>query len=196
MMRDLVEWINNSIIEEISPVIITGASHYEFVSIHPFLDGNGRTARTLATLILYKSGYDTKRLFSSEEYYGQDLAGYYSALQSVRMHRNRNKEDLTSWLEYFTGGIANELTRMEKQILDISRDKALKDKLGQLELNQGQMEAAAYLQKKDKISRLEYVKLTKRSPKTAYNDLQDLINKKLIKLKGGGKYTYYVLARV
>ena len=77
MMRDLVEWINNSIIEEISPVIITGASHYEFVSIHPFLDGNGRTARTLATLILYKSGYDTKRLFSSEEYYDQDLAGYW-----------------------------------------------------------------------------------------------------------------------
>ncbi|PKP55855.1 MAG: hypothetical protein CVT89_07420, partial [Candidatus Altiarchaeales archaeon HGW-Altiarchaeales-2] len=193
---DLVEWINNAMKEEISPIIIAGVTHYEFVSIHPFLDGNGRTARAIATLILYKLGYDTKRLFSLEEHYDLNLAGYYSALQSAQKNRDSEREELTLWLEYFAEGIANELTRIEKQILDISRDKALKDKLGQLELNERQMDAVAYLQKKGKISRSEYVKLTQCSPKTAYNDLQEMLNKKLIIQEGGGKYTYYILSQV
>ncbi len=196
MMSDLAEWINKAVKEEISLVIIAGVTHYEFVSIHPFLDGNGRTARALATLILYKLGYDTKRLFSLEEHYDLNLAGYYSALQSAQENRDNEREELTLWLEYFAEGIANELTRIEKQILDISRDKALKDKLGQLELNERQIYAAVYLQKKGKISRSEYVKLTRCSPKTAYNDLQEMLNKKLIIQEGGGKYTYYILSHV
>ena len=194
LMNNLAGWINKAIETNVSPIIIAGIAHYELASIHPFVDGNGRTARALATLALYKFGYDTKRLFSLEEYYDQDLASYYSSLQSGQKHRNG--EDLTKWLEYFSEGIANEMTRIEKQILDISKDKMLKEKIGQLELNQRQLKAVAYLQKKDKISRLEYVKLTKCSPKTAYNDLQEMLDKKLLKQKGGGKYTFYVLAYV
>jgi len=57
------------------------------------------------------------------------------------------------------------------------------------------MYAVAYLQKKGKISRSE-VKLTQCSPKTAYNDLQEMLNKKLIIQEGGGKYTYYILSQV
>ncbi len=195
LMQDLILWIDNAIKKDVSSIIIAGVAHYELVNIHHFIDGNGRTARALATLILYKLGYDTKRLFSLEEYYDQDLASYYSALQSGQKDRGK-KEELTFWLEYFSEGIANELTRIEKQILDISRDKMLKEKIGQLELNQRQIKVVAYLQKKGKISRLEYVKLTKCSPKTAYNDLQEMLNKKIIKQKGGGKYTFYVLAYV
>jgi len=194
LTKDLVEWIDKSVKEEVSPIIIAGIVHYELVSIHPFIDGNGRTARALATLVLYKLGYDTKRLFSLEEYYDQDLASYYSALQSGQKHRNG--ENLTYWLRYFSEGIANELTRIEKQILDVSRDKMLREKIGQLELNQRQIKAVAYLQKKGNIRRSEYVKLTKCSPKTAFNDLQEMVDKKLILQKGGGKYTFYVLAHV
>jgi Fic family protein len=194
LMKDLIEWIKKSVNEDISPIIIAGIAHYELVSIHPFIEGNGRTARALATLILYKLGYDTKRLFSLEEYYDQDLKRYYSALQSGQ--KNRNGEDLSYWLEYFSEGIANEMTKIEKQILDLSRDKILKEKIGQLELNHRQIKAVAYLQKKGKISRSEYVKLTKCSAKTAFNDLHELLDKKLIKQKGGGKYTFYILAHV
>jgi len=194
LMQDLVKWINKSVKEDVSPIIIAGIAHYEFVSVHPFVEGNGRTARALATLILYKLGYDTKRLFSLEEYYDQDLTRYYSALQSGQ--KNRNGEDLTYWLEYFTEGIASEMTRIEKQILDVSRDRILKEKIGQLELNPRQIKAVAYLQKKGKMTRSEYVKLTKCSPKTANNDLHEMLDKQLIKQKGGGKYTFYVLTHV
>lgn len=88
------------------------------------------------------------------------------------------------------------MTRIEKQILDVSRDRILKEKIGQLELNSRQIKAVAYLQKKGKIARSEYVKLTKCSPKTANNDLHEMLDKQLIKQKGGGKYTFYVLTHV
>lgn len=191
LMQDLILWIDTAIKKEISPIIIAAISHYELVSIHPFIDGNGRTARALATLILYKLGYDTKRLFSLEEYYDQDLASYYSALQSGQKDRGK-KEELTFWLEYFSEGIANELTRIEKQILDISRDKMLKEKIGQLELNQRQIKAIAYLQKKGKITNREYQGLfPKLNRKTLARDLKELADKKLIKMKGEKKGVYY-----
>jgi len=192
LMQELIEWINKAIKEDLSPIIIAGIAHYELVSIHPFIDGNGRTARALATLVLYKLGYDTKRLFSLEEYYDQSLVSYYSALQSGQKHRNG--EDLTYWLEYFSVGIANELTRIEKQILDINRDKMLREKIGQLELNQRQIKAVSYLQKKGKITNREYQKLfPKFNRKTLARDLKELVDKKLIKMKGEKKGVYYEL---
>ncbi|CEG11837.1 conserved hypothetical protein [groundwater metagenome] len=193
MMHDLAGWISGAVKEEISPVIIAGVAHYEFVSIHPFLDGNGRTARALATLILYKLGYDTKRLFSLEEHYDLNLAGYYSALQSAQENRDNEREELTLWLEYFAEGIANELTRIEKQILDISRDKALKDKLGQLELNERQMKAVSHILKYERITNREYVKKFGVSNATAKRDLNELTSMKLLMQKGRGRSVYYII---
>ncbi len=190
LMKDLIEWIDETIKKDVSSIIIAGIAHYELVSIHPFIDGNGRTARALATLILYKLGYDTKRLFSLEEYYDQDLASYYSALQSGQ--KNRGNEDLTYWIEYFSEGIANEMTRIEKQILDISRDKMLKEKVGQLELNKRQMKVVVYLQKKTRITNREYQRLFPEvNRKTLARDLKELADKKLIKMKGEKKGVYY-----
>ena len=60
LMADLMDWIQRSDKEGISPLIISAVAHYQFESIHPFVDGNGRTGRALSTLILYKMGYDTK----------------------------------------------------------------------------------------------------------------------------------------
>lgn len=51
MVKDLVDWLNTNEAEELDPILVAGIAYYEFVRIHPFVDGNGRTARTLATLI-------------------------------------------------------------------------------------------------------------------------------------------------
>jgi len=59
LIKDLVKWINLEEAKEHDPIIEAGIVHYEFVRIHPFVDGNGRTARVLATLILYLRGFDT-----------------------------------------------------------------------------------------------------------------------------------------
>ena len=78
-MEKLVEWLNSSDAQEFNPVLVAGVTHYEFVIIHPFIDWNGRTARVLATLILYLRGFDTKRFFTLDDYYDSDRASYYKA---------------------------------------------------------------------------------------------------------------------
>ena len=69
-MKDLVEFIHKE--KEIHPVLKAGIVHYEFVRIHPFVDGNGRVGRCLSTLILYQEEYDIRKFFSLEEYFDNE----------------------------------------------------------------------------------------------------------------------------
>lgn len=78
LMSDLVNFINTN--KDISPIIRAGILHHRFVIIHPFIDGNGRTARALTQLFLYQNGFNTKKFFSLEEYYDTDLKHYYDAI--------------------------------------------------------------------------------------------------------------------
>lgn len=100
MMRNLIEWLNSGI--DIHPVLISGVAQFQFVHIHPFLDGNGRTSRLLSTACLYRAGYDFKKLFSISQFYDRDRKAFYRALQNVR----ESDMDLTGWLEYFTEGLS------------------------------------------------------------------------------------------
>lgn len=107
MMSELVDWLKQE--QEINPVLMAGIAQFQLVHIHPFLDGNGRTARLLSTLYLYKTGYDFKRLFTISEYYDRDRSNYYKAIQSVR----ENDMDMTTWLEYFVNGLATQLQEIQ-----------------------------------------------------------------------------------
>jgi len=107
LMTELVQWIQSSEDEWPLP-IVAGVAHYQFVTIHPFYDGNGRTARALATWILYRGGYDLGRFFSLEEFYAQDLEGYYAALVTHPHHNyyeGRADAEITPWLAYFLRGM-------------------------------------------------------------------------------------------
>ena len=131
LANDLLEWFNSSVVNEIDPVIEAGLTHYELVRIHPFIDGNGRAARVIATLVLYKRGFDTKRFFALDDYYDQDRRGYYAALKSV----DQNTLDLTGWSEYFTDGVAVTIKAVKDKVIGLSKDiKLLKEK-GQIALN-------------------------------------------------------------
>lgn len=109
MMAELVEWINTSY--AINPVLVAAIAQFQLVHIHPFLDGNGRSARLLSTLCLYQRGYDFKRLFTLSEYYDRNRADYYCAIQQVR----ENQMDLTRWLEYFCQGLVVQLNEVKAQ---------------------------------------------------------------------------------
>ena len=107
LMAELVDWIQVSE-KELPTPITAGMSHYQFVTIHPFFDGNGRTARALATWILYRGGYDLGHFYSLEEFYAQDLHGYYAALVTHPHHNyyeGRSTADITPWLTYFLKGM-------------------------------------------------------------------------------------------
>jgi Fic family protein len=107
LMRELVEWLGEE--TAIHPVLVAGIAQYQLVSIHPFLDGNGRTSRLLSTLCLYRAGYDFKRLFTLSEYYDRDRSAFYQAIQSVREHGM----DASAWLEFFVMGLATQLAEVK-----------------------------------------------------------------------------------
>ncbi len=109
LMHELVAWVESALRAELPVPIIAGLAHYQFVTIHPCYDGNGRTARLLATFILHQSGYGLNGFLSVEEFYACDLPGYYNAL-AVHPHHNyymgRAGSDLSGWTEYFIETLA------------------------------------------------------------------------------------------
>lgn len=107
LMQALTDWLTRE--GEVHPVLVSGIAQFQLVHIHPFLDGNGRTSRLLSTLCLYRAGYDFKRLFTISEYYDQDRAAFYRAIQGVR----EQDMDLTGWLEFFTSGLATQLDEIK-----------------------------------------------------------------------------------
>lgn len=127
LMRNLVFWIKEN--EELPYPIVAGIVHYQFATIHPYYDGNGRTARLLTTLILYLGGYDLKGLYSSEEYYAKNLLGYYRAISVGPSHNyyfGRAESDITDWVEYFTEGMAYAFENVVSQMI-ASNEKGEKD---------------------------------------------------------------------
>lgn len=69
LMGNLVSWIREN--DGLPCPIVAGIAHYQFATIHPYYDGNGRTSRLLTTFILHLGGYDLKGLYSLEEYYAK-----------------------------------------------------------------------------------------------------------------------------
>ncbi len=116
LMRQMVEWIGR---EDVLPVPIrAGIAHYQFATIHPYYDGNGRTARLLTTLILHLGGYDLKGLYALEEYYARGLQGYYEALTVGPSHNyyvGRPEADITGWVAYFIEGMAVSFEKVREQ---------------------------------------------------------------------------------
>lgn len=116
LMDELVTWVNSQIASASLPVpIIAACVHYQFATIHPYYDGNGRTARLLTTLILHLQGYGLKGIYSLEEYYARDLASYYRALSIGPSHNyylGRAEADITSFIQYFTMGMADAFAKV------------------------------------------------------------------------------------
>lgn len=189
LVSELVAWLNSPDAAALMAVLQAGIAHYELVRIHPFTDGNGRTARALATLILAQRNFDTKRFFALDEYYNQDRASYYEALRSVDP-----TQDLTEWLEYFVQGIAVEMVRIERRVEELNRLYRVEARAAQISLNQRQLKLLDHLhQSGSSISNREYQDLFLVSKRTASNDLRELTEHGLMQVIGAGRGTRYQL---
>ncbi len=189
-MKDLVEFIHKE--KEIHPVLKAGIVHYEFVRIHPFLDGNGRVGRALSMLVLFSDGYDIREFFSLEEHFDRNAADYYKALQSVAVHNG----DVTEWLEYFTECLAVELTKIKEKIERISVDNKMKEKLGgtPVMLTDRQLKIIEYIQEIGYLENKVFPSLFPDvSEDTALREVQDLVKKGIIVKKGKTKGVKYLL---
>lgn len=185
MMQELIDWLNKE--EETHPVLISGIAQFQLVHIHPFLDGNGRTARLLSTLCLYRKGYDFKRLFTISEYYDRNRADYYKAIQSVR----ENNMDMTQWLEYFSKGLAIQL----REIKDLSKQVIKQSVLiKQYHLSERQKLAIDYMTIEGNLSIQQFEKICPDvTRRTLQRELKDLIDKGLIMNSGATSNLIYQL---
>jgi Fic family protein len=186
LMKDLINWINDS---NFPPIIVAGIAHYEFVRIHPFIDGNGRTARALTSLILHIRGYDTKKYFTLDEYYDHNRKRYVDALKSAD-----DSGDLTEWLEYFLEGFLISILKVEGEIKRFSNK--LRHSNDDVSLKESEMRIINFLQNEGKITNRETRELFGISSQAAHNKLKKLEKNGIITRKGSGRCTYYVLSRI
>ena len=122
LMEEFVDWINaqrSTTNEQTWPTpIVAAVAHYQFATIHPYYDGNGRTARLLTNLILHASGYGLKGIYSLEEYYARNLDTYYDAIgvgESHNYYMGRSDADISAWVEYFSQGMADSFASVRHQ---------------------------------------------------------------------------------
>lgn len=195
LVEDFIKWLNSEDGRDVHPVIRAGITHYVLAFIHPFVDGNGRTARAFATLVLFSEGYDVKKFFSLEEFFDRNAGRYYSTLQSVSNQKvDLSDKDLTAWLDYFSEGLAEELDMVKEKVRKLSLDGRLKGRTGQILLSERQVKLVEFMESYGSVSNKQWRSLLKDySDDTILRDMKDLQKKGLIKKKGSTKGAVYTL---
>jgi Fic family protein len=101
-------WTEEARSSELAVPVIAGLVHYQIAALHPFNDGNTRTASLCADFILQRDGYGLAGLLAPEEQHAEDLDRYYQALKvsnNIDYYEGRADADLTSWLEYYISSL-------------------------------------------------------------------------------------------
>lgn len=192
-LGEFFAWLNSDEGRDIHPVLRAGITHYELVRIHPFVDGNGRAARSFAVLVLLRENYDVKRFFSIEEYFDKNAEDYYQALQKVAKKRG----DLTPWLEFFSKALAIELTKIKERVRSLSIDFRWRDRLGrQIALSERQIKLIEYLTEHGELFMKEARKMFPMiSDDTILREIKDLMEKGILRKRGKTKAAYYVMRK-
>lgn len=196
LMEDFVYWMNHREGREVHSVLKAGIAHYAIAAIHPFVEGNGRTARAFATLVLFVEEYDIRRLCSLEEYFDKDAETYYKTLIATsNQSKDLTERDLTSWLEYFTYGLSLELARVRDKVRKLSVDSRIKVRRGeQVLLSERQIKIVEYLSENEKVQMRQLRDLfPKYSDDALLRDVQIMIKKGIIRKRGSTKAAYYEL---
>src|SRR3990167_5607821 len=166
--------------KEIHPLIIIGNFIFEFLSIHPFQDGNGRTSRVLTNLLLLKSGYEYMPYVSHEKFIEDNKNEYYLALNKSQKTWKSKKEDITPWLFFFLT-IFLKQTRLAVELLD-------KESIEHL-LSEKQRMVWEYVQTQETVSPKEIREKLKMPVGTVLQVLTKLLDLKKIERYGEGRAT-------
>lgn len=186
LIGDLLEFVEAKA-GLVDPLILAGIFHKQMVIIHPFMDGNGRTTRLATKVLLAKMGLNTFNLFSFENYYNQNVTKYFQTVGEYGdYHELAEKIDFTAWLEYFTGGIIDELLRVSGLLPHNGTTPAT-------HLEPYHQKILAFIQQNGYIHDRDYARLTTRARSTRAQDFHKLIALGLIKRLGKGKATHYIL---
>lgn len=184
-MEELLLWVNERFeTEDMHPVIITAAFVYEFLSIHPYQDGNGRLSRILTTLLLMQQGYEFTQYISFEHIIEERKDDYYRALMDGQKNRYKKTEKIDKWVLFFMDCLATLIKRLETKYEQYSKLKK--------DLNERQQAILVFIKKKKKIQINEVEEAFKDySRNTLKKDMTYLTNEGLIFKTGTLKGTRY-----
>jgi len=186
-MFELIEWTNFQWdTKTIHPLVVLAVFVYEFLSIHPFQDGNGRLSRLLTTLFLMQNGYDFVQYISFEKHIEKHKKTYYDALMSAQRKRITQEDVIDKWLLFFLESLKTLTEKLDKKY-DVFKQKG-----GYLNERQKMLKEFIAEQKTVKIADLSGV-FPDISPNTLKKDLQYLKTEQIITTVGQGKGTVYVM---
>jgi Fic family protein len=178
-MRDVVDWYSQE--KEVHPIIICAAFAYEFVSIHPFQDGNGRLSRLLTTLLLLRSGYKWIEYVSFEHEIENRKKDYYISLRSCQAQRPN--EDISEWIEFFLVSLLNIQYKLQKKL----------DQTGQVSgLSQKEKMVFTYIINNSGCKSGDLSKDLNISKPTVKRLIADLITNGLVSKFGQGAGVHYI----
>lgn len=112
--------------EKIEPLLAIASYILDFLCIHPFLDGNGRMARLLSLLLLYRAGYDVGRYISLEAIIERTKDSYYESLYRSSQGWHEGRHDLLPWWEYFFGVVLSAYRDFEDRVGVVASQKGAK----------------------------------------------------------------------
>lgn len=184
-MERLIYWTREEINkQEMHPLIIVAVFVYEFLSIHPYQDGNGRLSRLLTTLLLMQQGYKFVQYISFEHVIEVRKEAYYRALMEGQKNRYKDNERVDNWILFFLDSLIELTNRLEAKHATYSKLK--------FGLNARQQEVLNYI-KKYKTAQISDIEkgLKKYSRNTLKKDLQYLLQEGFILKTGAGRGVHY-----
>lgn len=175
----LLDWTN---LDQAQAVLKAGIFHHQYVYLHPFIDGNGRTCRLLTALVFLKNNYLINKYFVIDDYYDVDRQEYSNRLSSA------DKGEKTLWLEYFTDGVKYSLQSALSRV-----NNAIKTLKVENRPTSQERKVLNFLQKQKQITSLDLAEYLQVSRQQAHKLLFSLVEKGLVNKKGETKSSYYFL---
>ncbi len=194
LMRHFTEWLCAD--DDVHPVIRAGVAHVHLVSIHPFWDGNGRTARGLMTLLLQRSPFGFRNLLSVESWFADRRDAYIDAIERAQGRIFSETYDMTTWLEFFIDALAASAQSLINGLTDWRRwMQDVQSSLRQAGLNERQADGLAYAARAGRITRPEYIEIAGVSPITATRDLARLVETGFLEVQGRTRGRAYLFRK-
>ncbi len=191
-MARFISWFNTA--DRLDPVIKSALSHFYFVTLHPFDDGNGRIARAIGDMQLARADKTDLRFYSMSAQIQKEKKSYYDTLEECQ----KGSLDLSLWIKWYLGTIIRAINNAQT-ILESTLGKAEFWKQhagGTFNSRQKTMLNRALDGFKGKLSSSKWAKITKCSQDTAQRDINDLIKRSILeKEEAGGRSTSYRLRR-
>ncbi len=184
-MQELVEWTQVQLREKTyHPLLIIANFLYEYLAIHPFQDGNGRTSRILTNLLLLQNGYSFAPYVSHEKIIEDHKVDYYLALKKSTSTWKKKNEDISPWMLF----ILRMFAKQGERAVSLTKE----DQTEHL-LSANQLAVWNVFQGTNALSRKDIAEQTGINIRTVDQALKKLFDLKKIKQIGQGRATRYVL---